>query len=240
MSAAREKLATAISNYHDAVAAADKAKETLEKATAFVADLERQVGNFKALDKEIAASRAASIERALTAGETPSLEASPELSAELVKKHDAENRLSSARQAVGVLEEKFTAADAAAKRADLQKERSAAEVLASEAETLAASFSKDFEDLRRRYFILQTMTAQRIRIDPQTLPADMPSYLIRPDAHIDFAPDVSKVVGLASALGAYDSNSPEQIVRDGSARAAEEFFAALKGNASATIEDYLL
>lgn len=237
MSDARAKLAAALTKYQDAVAAAGKAKETLEKASSFVADLESQVEKFKALDNKIAAERAASIERALSAGEAPSLKASPELSAELIRKHDAENNLSAARQAVDVLEEKSKAADAAAKRTELEKEWAAAEVLASEAEELATAFAAEFEDLRRRYFVLQSMTEQRVRTDPSTLPASLPGSLIPSTTHIDFHRDVTTIMQLSSVIGSYEVNSKEQQVRDRSARTVKNFFARLQTDASAMIED---
>jgi hypothetical protein len=240
MNALREKLNAVISKYHDSVAAADNAKETLSRAQAFVSGLEAQASAFGAVDKKIAASRAASIEKAISAGEAPTIEISPELAAELAKKLDAENHLTAARQAVSVLQEKCDAFNQAAARSDLEREWAAAEVLSSESTGMAEAFAADFKDLRRRYFVLQAMTTQRVPIDPTTLPANLPSSLISPTTHIDFSDEVSKVVQLGAVIGSYEVNSREQQIRNESARAVEDFFDRLKNDASATIEDSLL
>jgi exonuclease VII small subunit len=240
MTGAREKLATAISNYDNAVAAAGNAKETLEKARDFVADLESQVESFKALDKEIAASRAAGIECALRAGETPTLEASPELVAELVKKQDAEKHLAAARQAVSVFEERLTTINQTVDRLGFEKERAAGEVLASEAEEMATAFASEFEALRSRYFVLHAITSQRVLVHPEAYPVGTPRHMIVPTAPVGFSREVARVVELASVIGAYQTNSHEQQVRDRSARAVDDFFSRLKSSASATIADSLL
>ena len=104
----REALLTAIESRNDARERVAVASATLERAGAFVAQLEANLAQFDSVDARIAASRADAFKRALTEDEAmPALSLSAELSAASAKKLDAQNQLSGARQAYAALSAEY-------------------------------------------------------------------------------------------------------------------------------------
>ncbi|MGO9392621.1 hypothetical protein [Rhodoblastus sp.] len=238
--AEREKLQAAIDAYHHGVDDVQKAGETLERANAFLAGLKAHVSEFKDLDDEIATSRAANIENALAAGETPTLDASPELVAAAAKKVDAENKLAGARAAVSAIEKKLSDLNEKVARLDLEKEWAVEAVLAAEAHGAAVAFNEKLADMRREYFRLFAMVNQWVRVDPQTRPA--PAYPGQPvptKRPIDVSQDVKNAIGEIAVLGNHEERNG-LAMRDEAANAVNGLFSLLQYTAGATIEDAML
>lgn len=235
--AAREKLQAAIDAYNIGVADVQKAVETLDRAKAFLADLHANVAAFKNLDDQIATSRAANIETALAAGETPTLDASPELVAAAATRADAENKLASARAAVVSLEKKLSDLNERVARLDLEREWAAEEVFAAEAHGAALAFKDKLNDVRRDYYRLLAMVSQRVRLDPKTLPkAAYPGQHVPAWRPVNVSLDVSKAIGEVGVLGNHEERYG-LAMRNEAANAVNGLFSLLQYTADATIED---
>ncbi len=232
----REKLRIAIEAYDAAVAAGEKAKETQAKAEGFVSDLEKQIETFEALDKEIAASWAEGIERAIAAGDVPTFEAAPALSAELIKKHDAENKLKAARQAVSSLAEKLAATAEVIARRDLEREWAAEAVIAAEAHEAAVAFNEKLDELRRDFYRLNAIRNQFVRIDPATKPAPLyPGQLVPTMRPVELSADVSRALEEVGVLGRYEERHGLAMGVE-IAASVEGYFKALRLNSGAASE----
>ena len=240
MKNAREKLQAVIDAHQQAVEDVRKTGETLGRAQAFLADLVGNVAEFKTLDDDIAASRAAEIDRAMAAGETPTLEARPELISAAAKKVDAENKLSGARSAVAAIEKKLADLNKLVIRLDLEKEWAAEAVLGAEAQDAATAFLANLAAMRREFYRLLAVRGQWVRLDPETKPA--PSY---PGQHVptgrlaEISEDVKAALDEFGILGRHEERNGLG-ERDRIANAVAYQFKQLQIDASATIEDALL
>lgn len=83
---------------------ADASASALELARKFLADLTSKVKAFDDLDKRIASERAGVLKAAMAKGEQPRFATSPELSAAMAGKVEAENQLAAATTAIAELE----------------------------------------------------------------------------------------------------------------------------------------
>lgn len=233
---AREKLQAAIDAYNAGVADAQKAVEALNRAKAFLGELEASVAEFKNLDDEIAASRAENIERAMVAGETPTLDASPDLVAAAAKRADAENKLASAEGAIVSIEKKLADLNEKVARLDLEREWAAEAVLAAEAHSAAIAFHDDLAELRRKYYWIFAATSQRVRLDPKTLPkAIYPGQHVPAWRPVNVSIEVSRAIN-ESVLGNHEERHG-LAMRNGASNAVSGLFTLLKYNADATLED---
>lgn len=235
--AEREKLRAAIDAYNIGVEDVEKAVETLGRAKAFLNELVANVAEFKNLDDQIATSRAANIETALAAGETPTLDASPELVAAAAKKVDAENKLASAKGAICAIEKKLADLNEKVDRLDLEREWVAEAVFAAEAHGAAVAFIEKLTDVRRDYYRLLAMVSQRVRLDPKTLPkAAYPGQHVPAWRPVNVSLDVSKAIGEVGVLGNYEERHG-QATRNEITIAVNGLFSLLQYTADATIED---
>jgi hypothetical protein len=234
MTPEREALAAAIAAHGEAIGAADKARETLDRAQAFVDDLEAQVAQFGDLDVRIASSRAESIKRAMATGATPTLEPSEELTAALLEKAEAEHKLSAARQALEALRGELDTANAAVKRAGLVKEWAAEKVLATELDGAAESFVARLSELRRDFYMLQFSMRQMVHRDPD---APKPAVIAGDLRPVVVSPAVVAAVR-ENVLGDSEARGGMR-VRDEVASHVRDYFTALKSDAGAVFGDGL-
>lgn len=161
---ARAALADAIRAQTDAQEALVAAQATSDKAQSLLCDLYAQLSPYDTLDHEIADARANLVRIALERGETPDFHAEPAgYACKLIARERIQSDIAALNESIKALEKNVATAKQQAEQAALNVEWCAEDVLAEEAETLAADYIAKLDELRATAYLLSSLALRQVR-----------------------------------------------------------------------------
>lgn len=239
-SSARAALADAIRAQTDAQQALVAAQATSDKAQSLLCDLYAQLSDYDHLDHEIAEARANAVRIALERGETPDFHAEPAgYACKLIARERIQSEITALRETIAVLDADVAKAKQHAEQAALNVEWCAEDVLAEEAEALAADYIAKLNELRATAYLLSSLALRQVRKGKDEARFNFPSSaglyaMTAATRRINMPPIVHEALE-ENVVGSYERKNGFQL-RNQMGALSQQHWAALLRDADAKLD----
>jgi hypothetical protein len=234
----RDCLREAISQNAEALAALHDTERTLARANEMLSALRAKRADFDSLDSEIATARADLVKAALDSADNEHLlmEEPPGFAVAKLTRDNLDAQIAGVRDSIAVMEAEVEAARRAAERTEYSLDVAREAVFCAEASALADEFTRRLSEVRHMAIRLRHMTLRQVRRSPEARNISGGQYFGQGATRALTMPKGVMEAVNEECMGSFDrKNHPS--VRDRIALSVQDWWAALRTDANATLED---